>query len=182
MEEKLRKQRIRMLAALGDFELAKSAASFLFEFDTDKTYDRIEMRRFRCYEHTAIVSYSRPFTPSRGANLPHLSIKQCGVELNRVELELHNRILELRNKLYAHSDLEMMNFASATQEINVDADFEFVFLHASFDEGLQFFDLGGQFKLTNLISKLSFGLYEKLSKMAQSDPDAFNLKVHHPKS
>ena len=182
MEEKLRKQKIRMLAALGDFQLANSAAAFLYEFDKDEPYDHIELRRFRCYEQTAIVSYSRPFTQSRGANLPHLSLKQCGVELDQDELELHKRILDLRNKLFAHSDLEMMNFAAAAHKIDVEADFDFVHLHTKFDEGLHFVDFNSQYKLTDLIRKLRYGLYKKLSKMAQSDPDAFNLKVHYPKS
>ena len=171
-----------MLAALGDFQLANSAAAFLYDFDKDEPYDHIELRRFRCYEHTAIVSYSRPFTQSRGASLPHLSLKQCGVELDQDELDLHKLILNLRNKLFAHSDLEMMNFASAAHKIDMEADFDFVLLQTKFDEGLHFFDFNSQVKLVNLIRKLLFGLYGKLSKMAQTDIDGFNLKVHYPEA
>jgi hypothetical protein len=102
-------KRIRMLSALGDFDLASSAVIFLMESDDKHKYDLPELRRFRCYEHAAIVSYARPFSDSKV--LPKLSLKQCNIKPNPDEHGLHNRLIRLRNKLVAHSDLETMNFA-----------------------------------------------------------------------
>ncbi len=47
-----------MIYSLGDLELALSAAAFLSEVDSDKTYNKVELRRFRCYETTVIVAYT----------------------------------------------------------------------------------------------------------------------------
>lgn len=47
-----------------------------------------------------IVTYSRPFTRSRG--LP--ALKPLGNLYNKTEAELHRKVIKLRHKVYAHSD------------------------------------------------------------------------------
>ncbi|SIT81257.1 hypothetical protein SAMN05421665_1242 [Yoonia rosea] len=177
MEEKIRMQRIRMLSALGDFQLALSAADFMQEADEDQKYNHVELRRFRCYEHTAIVSYARPFSQSKGKT-PKLSLKMCGVTLTPEEQELHDRVIDLRNKLVAHSDTEMMNFAAQAGEVMRHEGQPFYGLMVKHDEGLQFYKWMDQLDLIDLIRKVSFTLYDKMSELVQDDPKAFDIKVH----
>lgn len=54
-----------MLYSLGNFQLVLSAYDFLLECDPDKTYSKIELRRFRFFEITMVVEHrpvwSSPF-------------------------------------------------------------------------------------------------------------------------
>ncbi len=177
MEEKIRMQRIRMLSALGDFQLALSAADFIQEADENEKYNHVALRRFRCYEHTAIVAYARPFSQSKGKT-PKLSLKMCGVTLTPKEQALHDRVIDLRNKLVAHSDTEMMNFAAQAGEVMRHKGQPFFALLVQHDEGLQFYKRMDQIDLIDLIRKVSFKLYERMSDLVQEDPKAFDIKVH----
>lgn len=55
------------------------------------------------YVTSMVVAYSRPFTESRG--WPKFPKKILRV-LSPKEKDLHNRLLTLRNEVYAHSDIE----------------------------------------------------------------------------
>ena len=179
-EENIKLQRIRKISALGDFELALSAADFLQEADEDKRYSHIELRRFRCYEQTAIISYSRPFVPARGSKVPNLTLRVCGLSLSAQERELHETVLSLRNKLVAHSDYEMMNFAAKTHDLAMPDAQPFHVVFAKHDEGLQFYKWGAQLKLIDLIRTVSASLYKELLEEARIDPAAFNMVIHYP--
>jgi hypothetical protein len=80
-------------------------------------YSKVELRRFRCFEHTAIISYARPFITGP-SEVPRLSLKRIGANLIKEEIALHARVLKLRNKLVAHSDLEIINFASKAEPLD----------------------------------------------------------------
>lgn len=179
-EEKIKLQRIRKISALGDFDLALSAADFLQEADVDKRYSNIELRRFRCYEQTAIISYSRPFVHARGSKIPSLTLKMCGVSLSAQEHELHNAVLSLRNKLVAHSDYEMMNFDVKTHNNGMPDRSPHLVVFAKHDEGLQFYKWEAQQELIALIGRVSGSLYRTLWEEAQIDPEAFNMNIHYP--
>jgi hypothetical protein len=181
VEDKIKLQRIRMLSALGDFQLALSAADFLQEAEENELYSKVELRRFRCYEHTAIVSYGRPFSQSKG-KVPKLSLKQCGVKLTDKEKQFHDRIITLRNKLVAHTDLEMMNFASRTHDLSDAVGKPFNVVFTQHDEGLQLHNFHDQEMFIDLIRRVSFSLYQRLVEIAQGDPSAFDLTVHFPSS
>lgn len=65
----------------------------------------------------AIVAYSRPFVESDGKGAtPKVSLK-LGKEFSETEHVLHNRVIELRNRLAAHSDYDLrpVKRFSATQ-------------------------------------------------------------------
>lgn len=81
---------LRLLYSLGDFQLALSAAAFLGDCDPDAKYSKIELRRFRCYETTVIVAYTRPFSQSKGG-IPPLTLKMTGAILSRDQKELHRK-------------------------------------------------------------------------------------------
>ena len=57
-----------------------------------------------------IISYSRPFTRNDGQSsaipsLPSRTLKYY----NKKEAELHNKILKLRNRAFAHSDADLFD-------------------------------------------------------------------------
>lgn len=165
----------RMLYSISDFEVALSAADFLYEFDAGKRYSVIELRRFKCYETTAIVSYARPFSQSRGA-LPRLEMTSIGVTLTLEQQQLHEKLITLRNKKFAHSDEDFFRLASQVGEITITGRQTMNIVQTVFDEGLEFSAFKDQVKLVNLIRKVSFGLNEKILELAQSEPRLFDLK------
>jgi hypothetical protein len=67
-----------------------------------------------------VTAYARPFTGTRSSPALSLKIAKYGIS----EKRLHDEILELRNTVYAHSDIEkqdvrplvFMGFASAVQK------------------------------------------------------------------
>lgn len=173
-DENLRQRRLRMLYSLGDFQLALSAAAFLSELDRDQHYTKVELRRFRCFETTVIISYARPFSESAGG-FPQLSLKMVGAELTKEQNALHERLLTLRNKVIAHSDANMMRMTSQANPIEIDTNFSYVFLHAVFDEGLTF--IGEQyFELNELLHIVHGSLYKKLLAEAQQQPADFAIR------
>lgn len=103
---KLSEQLTRLMLSSIDFRHALSAATFLLEeCDWDARYRNEELRRFKCYETTLVVTYSRPFSRSRGRSAPfRWALLGKAFELLPEEKVLHDKMIELRNKLHAHSD------------------------------------------------------------------------------
>jgi hypothetical protein len=171
--DQLARERLRLLYSLGDFQLALSAADFLEECDPDGQYSKVDLRRFRCYETTAIVSYTRPFSGSHG-NVPRLTLEMTGAELTDEHRELHHALIRLRNKVVAHSDADMMRMLAHAAPIDVDKDFSFIFLHSIFDEGLTF--IGSELvALKELLNCVFHAVYTKLLREAQMRPADFNF-------
>jgi hypothetical protein len=168
------RQRLRLLYSLGDFQLALSAAPFLAECDPGEKYSKVELRRFRCYETTIIMAYTRPFSESKG-EIPRSSFKVANVQPNAEQKQLHRRLMNLRNKVIAHSDVEMMRIRSQAYPRAFENGFEFVWLQAVFDEGLTFV---GQERvaLSELLHFIFDAVYTKLLKDAQKDPKGFDLR------
>ncbi|ESY42557.1 hypothetical protein X747_12440 [Mesorhizobium sp. LNJC384A00] len=100
----------RWVISIRDFGIARSAAIFLAEeFDENISYKLPELRKFRCYETTLVVSYARPFAKAEGV-VGSLSLKDIGLKSTDEFWPLHVRVLELRNKLFGHSDAEHVPF------------------------------------------------------------------------
>ena len=175
----LPKPRLRLLYSLGDFQLALSAAAFLSECDPEAKYSKVELRRFRCYETTIIIAYTRPFSQSKGG-IPQLSLKMVGAKLNAEQKKLHQRLMNLRNKVIAHSDADMMRMVSKAHLSKFDNGFKFVYLQTAFDEGLTF--LGDELiALDELLHLVFRAVYTKLLKAAQARPKDFNLRKDYLK-
>lgn len=99
----------RVIYSNWDFQQSLSALTFLSdECDFERKYSRVELRRFRCYEASAIVSFCRPFEGSRGSTT--LGLKTLGINLEHHERALKNRLLTLRRKVVAHSDEDLMHY------------------------------------------------------------------------
>ncbi len=166
--------RLRLLYSLGDFEQALSAAEFLGECNEDKKYSRIELRRFRCFETTMIVSYLRPFSTSKG-RIPSFNFDMIEMVLNTEQQELHDEIRKLRNKVFAHSDKEMMAMEASTFPIGDEKDSP-QFPYVRFDEGVRF--LGPRrLEVIALFREIISRIAKSMYREAQKAPDEFNMSV-----
>ena len=101
----------RIIYSAWDFQQALSALTFLFdECDFNAKYSHIQLRKFRCYETTAIISFSRPFKTGRGRK--ELSLEEIDCQLTEDENSLKDKLLRLRDKVIGHSDEEEMLYKS----------------------------------------------------------------------
>ena len=99
----------RIIYSSWDFQQALSALTFLYgECEFDKKYSKVELRRFRCFETTMIVSFARPFKVGRGRET--LALSRIGFEFTEDENKLKDKLLRLRDKVVSHSDEEEMEY------------------------------------------------------------------------
>lgn len=102
-------QIIRAIYSLRDFELALSALTFLENKNAEIESNRDQLRRQYCYETSAVVSYMRPFSSAHGEVKP-LSLEELGITITTEEFEFHKHLKMLRDKVFAHSDFDQMEF------------------------------------------------------------------------
>jgi hypothetical protein len=165
----------RLIQSVNDFSVANSALIFLSEVESDKTYSKADLRRFRCFETTAIISYARPFSESRGS-VPRLTLKLLGIKLEQEKSIFHNHLITLRNKIFAHSDSDMMRFISKPHRLEFDNGFDYTFLETVFDEGLNFSDLFERIQFDELISTMLYAVIRRLHDEAQIDSRKFDVR------
>lgn len=105
-DSNMRERLLRLMMSALDFRHSLSAATFLLEdWSRSKNLQTKELRRLKCYETTMVVAYGRPFAQAKGGAAP-FSWKQIkpGFQIEPSEVELHDKLIEYRNKLHAHSD------------------------------------------------------------------------------
>ena len=160
------KQLRRAIFSIWDIQQALSALTFLLEdCDFSAEYSAVELRRFRCYETTLIISLARPFENSRSGTT--LSLKSLGINLEGKEKELLNKISFLRNKVIAHSDEEEMHYRTNTFPV---MEGEFTLPHIQFDENLLLTE-GELHDLETMLRKIKFGLADFFFELAQKNPE-----------
>ena len=169
-------RRRRLLYALNDLQQALSACDFLYECEETKTYSKIELRRFRCYETTLVVAYTRPFVQSRGAAAP-LTLKMIGLKLSKDRQALHDRLMDMRNKIMAHSDSEMVRMTTQPFDVSMqDGEPPLYLIQMVFDEGITLH--GGLLIETNeLLHEVYQAIYGTLHKELQTNPELFDLRI-----
>jgi hypothetical protein len=169
-------RRRRLLYSLNDLQQALSACDFLYECEESNTYSRIQLRRFRCYETTLVVAYTRPFTPSRGAAAP-LTMKMVGLKLSNHRQALHDRLMDMRNKIMAHSDSEMMRMTTQPFDVSMqDGERPMYLVQTVFDEGVTL--LAALLIETNeLLREVYQAVYGTLHKELQANPELFNIRI-----
>jgi hypothetical protein len=175
------RRRLRLLYSLSDLQQALSACEFLYEYDETQTYSKIEFRRFRCYETTLVIAYGRPFSQSRG-EVPPLTMKMVKLKLSKERQELHDRLVEMRNKITAHSDSEMMRMTTTPFDIPMrDGEPPIYFIQTVFDEGIT---LRGNLLIeTNeLLHEVYQAVFLALHREAQIDPKLFDLRIDSPEA
>jgi hypothetical protein len=169
-------RRRRLLYSLNDLQQALSACDFLYECEETNTYSKIELRRFRCYETTLVVAYTRPFSQSRGAAAA-LTLKMIGLKLSKDRQALHDRLMDMRNKIMAHSDSEMMRMTTQPFDVSMqDGEPPVYLIQIVFDEGIT---LHGTLLIeTNeLLHEVYQAIYGTLHKDLQTNPELFNLRI-----
>jgi hypothetical protein len=123
----------RLLLSVRDFQQALSAATFLYE-EMDDARGLVALRRLRCFETNMVVSYARPFSQAHGP-VSRLRLSDLGVELSPEEQGLHDRLIGQRNRLYAHSDAEVVPMSVSVLNTIFGGDKpDFPFIMANFDE------------------------------------------------
>ena len=169
-------RRRRLLYSLNDLQHALSACEFLYECEETNTYSKIELRRFRCYETTLVVAYTRPFVQSRGVAAP-LTLKMVSLKLSKDRQALHERLMDMRNKIMAHSDSEMMRMTTQPFDVSMqDGEPPMYLIQMVFDEGITLH--GALLIETNeLLHEVYQAIYATLHKELQTNPELFNLRI-----
>lgn len=169
-------QIVRAIYSTWDFQQALSALTFLLDdCDFDRNYDRVSLRRFRCYESTLIVSLARPFETTRSGTT--IGLRALGITLSDDEKGLVAKILDLRRKIVAHSAEEEMHFRSTSFSV---LDGEFNFPHFQFNEGLHLEEWELR-RLEVFLRGLKAKLAEFFFEVAQKQPELLE-KYREPES
>jgi len=164
-------QLTRAIQSCGDFQQALSALTFLLEeCDYSVKYSTAALRKFQCYENAAIIAFARPFEVSRGRTV--LGTRAAGVRLSGPEEQLKSKIIDLRRKVVAHSDDELMHFRISTLQPFEDSAVALPVLQ--FHESLRL-DPTDVVELQALLRKLVRGLTEMLFALAQTQPERLNV-------
>jgi hypothetical protein len=123
-----------------------------------------------------IIAYTRPFTQSRGATMP-LTMKMIGLKLSDDRQELHNQLMEMRNKTVAHSDSEMMRMTTRPFDVLMsDGEPPIYMLQTVFDEGVSL--IGSLLIQTNeMLHEVYQAVYRTLHNELQENPGCFELRV-----
>lgn len=159
-------QLIRAVYSTWDFQQALSALTFLLEdCDFSRQYDKVSLRRFRCYESTLILSMARPFESTRSGTT--IGLRALGIKLSEDERKLVAKILDLRRKVVAHSAEEEMHFRSTSFTV---LDGEFRFPHLQFNEGLHLEESELK-ELEVLLRSLTGKLADYFFRIVQEQPE-----------
>lgn len=159
----------RIVYSIWDLQQALSALTFLAdECDPAESYSRVELRRFRCYESQAIISFARPFGATRSG--VQLSVKKVGVSLSARERRLMDQILHLRNKIIAHSDSEEMHYKSELLDLGGSESMSAPWF--TFDEGLLLSETQRE-DLESLLRRLLQGVMSYVFRLCKSNPERF---------
>jgi len=167
-------QLIKAIYSSWDFQQALSALTFLLEeCNFDSKYDKISLRRFRCYESNLIISISRPLEKTRGGIV--IGLKALGVKFTSREKLLFEKISDLRNKVIAHSQEDEMHFSTSTfpvDKLNI-PDFRF-------SEQL-FLSKQELLEIEEVLHKILLQMSKFFMKVAQENPELLR-KHQEPKS
>ena len=167
----------RIIYSTWDFQQALSALTFLLEeCEFDKKYNVVDLRKFRCFETTLIVSFARPFKTGRGRE--ELDLSSIGYELTAEESDLKDKLIRLRDKVVSHSDEEEMEYRTFSIQPFEDHDVRLPV--ARFQEAL-YLEKAEIYKIENLLKKINRALADFQFKQVQLTPCEFN-RHKKPKS
>ncbi|MBU1395957.1 MAG: hypothetical protein KKE84_07415 [Gammaproteobacteria bacterium] len=168
-------QLTRAIYSLWDFQQALSALTFLLEDCAfEEKYDKVTLRRFRCYESNLIISMARPFETTRGGTT--IGLRALGIQILDSEKALVEKVLDLRRKIIAHSAEEEMHFRVSTFPV----DGEMKFPNFQFSEGLHL-EERELLELETFLRKLMSEMAHFFFKVAQENPEMLN-KYKQPES
>lgn len=166
----------RLVICHGDLQTSLSALTFLGEADENAKYDRVELRRFKCYETAFVVSYGRAFTESKGSKYKQLSFRAIGLKLSEEERSLHEKIISSRQQKYAHSDLTRAHTRIDLYIQDVRGE-DFPFSHIQWDEGLDFIGNYAPIQYMELIRNIMAHLFKTTSTLAYELKDFLPIYI-----
>lgn len=156
----------RLAYSLWDFQQSLSALTFLMEeCDFDAKYTVVELRRFRCFESTVIISFARPFEGSRGQTV--VGLRAIGIQLTETERQIQERLMKLRRKVVAHSDDDEMHFNVQLIQPMEGSELRVPLLR--FQESLYLTSVELR-PLENFLRRLTHAITGALFRLAQSNP------------
>ena len=162
----------RIIYSGWDFQQALSALTFLIEeCEYEKKYSRVDLRRFRCFETTLIVSFARPFKTGRGRE--QLDLSAIGFEFTAEECELKDKLIRLRDKVVSHSDEEEMEYR--TYSIKPFDDHDVRLPVELFQESLHF-EEAETYKIERLLHRITHAIAEYKFNVVQLNPEEFDRK------
>ncbi|MFD0643729.1 hypothetical protein [Bradyrhizobium sp. GCM10027635] len=168
-------RRRRLLYSQNDLQQALSACEFLYDCDEDASYSTADLRRFRCFETTLVVAYTRPFTQSRGGT-PPLTMKMVGLKLSDQKRALHARLVDMRNTMMAHSDEEIMRMTTQPFDVSEEGETPLYLIQSVFDEGITL--IGNLLVETNsLLREVYQAIVRTLYRDLQANPTSFDLRI-----
>lgn len=164
----------RLIYSKWDFQQALSALTFLMEeCDFQAQYTSVEFRKFRCYEANLVISFARPFEPSRGQTI--LGLRNIGVQLDPKEIALKEVMLNLHRKVIAHSDEALMHYRGSTHRPLKDSPIALTLFQ--YVESLYIEEAHCR-PLEALLRKLRSSIDKALFDLAQVAPDRLNFYRH----
>ena len=166
----------RLIVWYADLRIAGSAIDFLKDCDETKTYNTEELRRFKCYETAFVVSYGRVFTKSNSKKFPKLTFDLIDVDLNETEKALHEKIIKMRDKIYAHSDKEFINVRLDIFELQNGA-VTTSLPYIKSNEGVEFSSGLDHLKLSDLCEKIVWCLFYKIGKLVNIRRDKSSIHI-----
>lgn len=157
----------RLAYSLWDFQQSLSALTFLMEeCDFDAKYTAAELRKFRCFESTVIVSFARPFEGSRGQTV--VGLRMIGIQLTEQEKQIQERLMKLRRKVVAHSHDDEMHFNVQLIQPMEDSELRVPIFRFQESLYLSFAELRS---LETFLRRLIHAIAGALYRLAQSNPD-----------
>lgn len=166
-------QQIRLVQSIADFQMALSAADFMCELDEDQPLTRVERRRYRCFEDSAVIAYGRAFTAANG--LSALSFKQLKIKPAADERDLHDRIMQRRHKVVAHSDADRQRILFTTERLSAE-NMTVMLPRVDFDDALAFFS--ERRPLVEWLRRLLEAAGEVLFHQVQGVPEVHFVRDH----
>ncbi|WP_339673574.1 hypothetical protein [Dasania marina] len=169
-------QLVRVIYSSWDFQQALSALTFLLEdCDFDEKYEKVALRRFRCYESTLIISMARPFETTRSGTT--IGLRALDIKLTSNEKALLKKVTYLRGAIVAHSAEEDMHFRTSTFPV---LDGEFNVPNFQFNEALHLEKIE-LLELEIFLRKLKDKLANFFFEVAQERPELL-AKHREPES
>jgi hypothetical protein len=104
-------------------------------------------------------------------------MKMVDLRLSDEKEALHKRLIEMRNKIMAHSDSEMMRMTTQAFDVSLqDGEPPMYFVQTVFDEGVTL--LGALLVETNvLLQEVYQAVFRSLHREVQTNPELFNIRI-----
>ncbi len=170
----------RIILACRDFQESLSAVTFMLE-DMDpkeeETYTLAELRRLRCYETTAIVAYARAFNSQRGGKRDPFSFEDIDLDLDKDEQDFHNKLISLRDEIYAHSDADVLDYSASIGEFEIRKDKVMRFMRTVHFEGTRL--RWNEYRLFEKLDAQAIdSCAKKMSELSINHTDKFQIFRH----